>query len=103
MKNFFAKNYWWAIPAALAIVAALYVWSQNRRRATPASNPKGEGLDKNVVLYNGISGHSLEVSYLQRWLNERGATLKADGRFGPKTADALHKQKGVWEIALKNL
>jgi len=105
MKNFLYKNYWWAIPAALAVVAVLYLWAQNRKRVNPAENPEAESLDREVTLYNGISGHTAEIMYLQRWLNQHGAApaLATDGRFGQKTAEALYKQKSRYDIALKDL
>jgi hypothetical protein len=107
--DFIKKNWFWLIP--LVFAAALFVWLKKTGKLGDAKKTQGSAvanvpdatLNKTVVLYNGIVGYQKEVSFLQGWLNSRGGQLSVDGKFGPLTAAELKKQKGVWQIAIKDL
>lgn len=103
----FIKKYWWFfIPI---IIAGIYAALQAKaikalsKDGSESTLPGGSNLDKNVILYQGITGKQNEVKALQMWLNSKGENLVVDGDFGPKTAVSLHNKKGVWHIALKDL
>ena len=97
MVDFLKKNWYWAIPALLAVGAGAYLWLQKRRAenartdgaqaavnagktpGTPPSKtptpktpapPKDRfpGLDSKALLYVGVKDKEKEVRYLQNWL-----------------------------------
>lgn len=104
--DFLKKNWYWLAPLLIAAVGGVWYWQEKKKLDTdslPGGNEASLPLDMDVVLYQGINSPR-EVKQLQALLNAAGAkpTLSVDGRFGPLTAQALHKVKGVWSIALKD-
>ena len=53
-------------------------------------------LDKGQTLRSGASGD--KVTQLQEMLNSKGAKIDVDGKFGPKTMEALKKFQGDNEL-----
>lgn len=113
--SFIYRNYWWLVPALLALGGWWWYESEKKKSGTPdakkgssdaaSTPPPTAGLDKSAKLYNGVQGKKEEVKYLQSWLNANGANpkLTVDGIFGEKTAFALNQVKGVWDITLSKL
>lgn len=105
--DFLKKNWHWLIPVIIAAVGGVWYWQQKKKLdpdLLPGGSEASLPLDMDLVLYQGITAPR-EVKQLQAWLNQNGAkpALSVDGRFGPLTAQALNKAKGVWSIALKDL
>lgn len=96
MINFFSKNWFWLIPLVLAVVVFFALKPKQVGDATPGNATPP--LRKDVVLYQGITGHNVEVKELQKWLG-----VDQDGIFGPKTAQALYAKKGKWNVKLSEI
>ena len=110
--SFISRNYWWMVPALLAIGG--WYWYESEKKKQPPKKdansdddtpPLNSSLDKSAKLYNGVQGKKEEVKYLQNWLNINGASPKVsvDGIFGEKTAVALKQVKGVFDTTLNKL
>lgn len=107
--NYLKNNWYWLVPLIIAVAGGVWYWQEKKKLDAgdtdklPGGSEASLPLDMDVVLYQGINSPR-EVKQLQALLNAGGAkpTLSVDGRFGPLTAQALHKVKGVWSIALKD-
>lgn len=69
-------------------LTSLHAASKAPPKATPKAAPKRVAVPK---ITPGILKSTLSVARLQQALNARGAKLKPDGLFGPKTAAAWSK------------
>lgn len=81
------------------LISGLMSWGGNEG-ADAAKGAKGEAkpleLDKGQTLRSGASGD--KVTQLQEMLNSKGAKIDVDGKFGPKTMEALKKFQGDNEL-----
>ena len=80
------------------LISGLMSWGGNEGADTAkgAKEAKPLELDKGQTLRSGASGD--KVTQLQEMLNSKGAKLDVDGKFGPKTMDALKKFQGDNEL-----
>lgn len=80
------------------LISGLMSWggSEGADVAKGAKEAKPLELDKGQTLRKGASGD--KVTQLQEMLNSKGAKLDVDGKFGPKTMEALKQFQGDNEL-----